>query len=162
MSKTDDSTAAELRRAFSDFPTGVVLLAAQVSGHPVGLLATSFTSVSLDPPLVQVAMANTSTSWPALDSAEHLGISVLTEHHIELAGLLSRPPTERFDGIPLEGVGCGALALEGASAVFTVKRHSIFDAGDHSIVVLRIVGFCRARAEAPVVFHHSRFRRLAP
>ena len=63
------------------FPTGVVAVASRVDGGLVGLAASSFTSVSLDPPLVSFSVATTSRTWPTLRRAAHLGLTVLAEHH---------------------------------------------------------------------------------
>ena len=75
---------ADLRRVFGAFPTGVTAIAAFVDGTPVGLAASSFTSVSLDPPLASVCIAKTSTTWPVLRRAERLGVSYFTaRNHVE-------------------------------------------------------------------------------
>jgi flavin reductase (DIM6/NTAB) family NADH-FMN oxidoreductase RutF len=66
----------QLRRVFGSFPSGVAAVAALVAGEPVGIAASSFTSVSLDPPLVSVCIAHTSTTWPVLRTASRLGVSI--------------------------------------------------------------------------------------
>ena len=76
-----DLDPAQLRQAFGIFPSGVVAVAAEVDGRLVGLAASSFTSVSLDPPLVSFSIANTSKTWPDLRRASHLGVTVLAHHH---------------------------------------------------------------------------------
>src|SRR3982751_2763849 len=83
-----------LRKAFGIFPSGVVAVAAQVDGVLVGLAASSFTSVSLDPPLVSFSIANTSKTWPDLRRAKHLGVTILADRHAtvarQLAGAVDR------------------------------------------------------------------------
>lgn len=100
-----DLDAARLRKAFGIFPTGVVAVAAEVDGELIGLAASSFTSVSLDPPLVSVSIANGSKTWPDLRRAGHLGVTVLADHQARCAAswpvrwnsastvCRSRPPT---------------------------------------------------------------------
>ena len=68
-----------LRHVFGAFPSGVAAVAALVGGVPVGIAASSFTSVSLDPPLVSLCVAHTSTTWPLLRGADRLGVSILGE-----------------------------------------------------------------------------------
>ena len=85
-----DLDPAQLRQAFGIFPSGVVAVAAEVDGQLVGLAASSFTSVSLDPPLVSFSIANTSKTWPDLRRASHLGVTVLAHHHGHI--------TQRFAG----------------------------------------------------------------
>jgi len=73
----------------------VVAVAALIDGSPVGLAASSFTSVSLDPPLVSISIANTSKTWPPLRCAARLGVTVLAAHRAELAHRLAGPPDAR-------------------------------------------------------------------
>ena len=80
-----DLDPKRLREAFGIFPSGVVAVAAEVDGKPVGLAASSFTSVSLDPPLVSFSIANTSKTWPDLRRAPHLGVSILAGLNVTLA-----------------------------------------------------------------------------
>jgi flavin reductase (DIM6/NTAB) family NADH-FMN oxidoreductase RutF len=75
-----DLEPTRLRKAFGVFPTGVVAVAAEVDGRLVGLAASSFTSVSRDPPLVSFSIANVSRTWPDLRRAVHLGVTVLADH----------------------------------------------------------------------------------
>src|SRR5689334_21946313 len=74
----DDAT---LRRVFGCFPSGVIAVCASVDGEPLGMAASSFTTVSVAPPLVSICVQNSSTTWPRLRRRERLGISVLAEHH---------------------------------------------------------------------------------
>ena len=89
-----------LRSAFGAFPSGVVAVAAQVRGHLTGIAASSFTSVSLDPPLVSFSVATTSNTWPLLREAGHLGVSVLADHHDAVCRQLAGPTEQRFTGLP--------------------------------------------------------------
>src|ERR1022692_1335299 len=149
----------ELRRVFAAYPTGVAAIAALVEGFPAGIAASSFVSVSLDPPLVSVCVAHTSTTWPALRSAKRLGISVLGAHQ-ELAGRrLGTRGAERFAALSWRGTGEGAVILCGASAWLdcSIERH--ITAGDHDIVLLRVHDLA-ASDMPPLVFHGSTFRQL--
>src|SRR5262245_15268705 len=87
---------ARLRRAFGIFPSGVVAVAAAVDGVLTGLAASSFTSVSLEPPLVSFSVANASKTWPDLRRATRLGVTVLAGHHGGLARQLAGPVAGRF------------------------------------------------------------------
>lgn len=81
LTTNQDLDPVALRRAFGSFPTGVVALAAEVADRPLGLAAGSFTSVSLDPPLVSISLAAGSRTWPTLRAASRLGVTVLADHH---------------------------------------------------------------------------------
>ena len=78
----NDLSPTSLREAFGHFPSGVIAIAAEVDGVRVGLAASTFVPVSLDPPLVSFCVQNTSETWPKLRSLSHLGISVLGESRV--------------------------------------------------------------------------------
>ena len=98
MSSTDLSPAS-LREAFGHFPAGVIAIAAEVDGVRVGLAASTFVPVSLDPPLVSFCVQNTSTTWPKLKDLPVLGISVLGEAHDAAARTLAAKTGDRFAGL---------------------------------------------------------------
>jgi flavin reductase (DIM6/NTAB) family NADH-FMN oxidoreductase RutF len=91
-----DLDPRRLRRALGIFPSGVVAVAAQVDGALTGLAASSFTSVSLDPPLVSFSIANASRTWPGLRRAAHRGVTIPADRHSSLARQLAGPPQSRF------------------------------------------------------------------
>ncbi len=156
-----EPTAQVMRRVTGAFPTGISLVAAVVDGHPVGLLANSFTSVSLDPPLVSVNVALTSTTWPALRNATRWGISILSADHVDKVKMLSRPSAERFTDIDWYETGDGAVLLTGSSATFQVSLETEVDAGDHILALLRVHGLHRDADANPLVFYSSQLRQLA-
>ncbi|GAA4813281.1 flavin reductase family protein [Nocardioides caeni] len=153
-----------LRRALGVFPSGVVAVGAEVDGELVGLAASSFTSVSLDPPLVSFSIARTSKTWPDLRRAGHLGLTVLAESHGGVCRQLAGPVGQRFDGVPLVVTDEGAVLLEEGLARFDCSLHREVEAGDHVIVLLRVHEVTDDSGEdapgAPLVFHRSGFGRL--
>lgn len=149
-----------LRRVFGNFPTGVTAVAALVEGEPVGLAVSSFTSVSLDPPMVLVCVAHTSTTWPALSKAPRLGVSVLAADHEQACKQLSARSGGRFDGLTWRADDDGAVFLRGAGAWFDTSIEHVFSAGDHDIVVLAVHDLDGDHAIAPLVFHASKLHRL--
>jgi flavin reductase (DIM6/NTAB) family NADH-FMN oxidoreductase RutF len=151
-----------LREVFGIFPSGVVAVAALVDGAPVGLAASSFTSVSLDPPLVSFSIANASKTWPDLRRAAHLGITILADHHSTAARQLAGAVGQRFDGLPVTATADGAVTLDDGLAAFDTTIYSEVLAGDHTIVLLRLhaVRHAGLADPSPLVFHRSRFGRL--
>lgn len=161
-----DLDPAALRQAFGVFPSGVVAVAARVEGRLVGLAASSFTSVSLDPPLVQFSIANTSQTWPDLRRARHLGVTVLAEHQGPVCRQLAGAVDERFDDVAVAVTDEDAVTLEDGLAAFDCSVYREVEAGDHTIVLLRLhavqhVDPRAADAGQPLVFHRSGFGRLA-
>ncbi len=98
MGNTELSPAA-LRDAFGHFPSGVIAVAAEVDGSRVGLAASTFVPVSLDPPLVSFCVQNTSETWPRLEKLPALGISLLHEGHDSAARTLAAKTGDRFAGL---------------------------------------------------------------
>ena len=149
-----------LRDAFGVFPSGVVAVAAEIDGRLTGLAASSFTSVSLDPPLVSFSVAKTSKTWPDLRRAAHLGLTVLAEHHAEVCRQLAGPVDERFDGVALSASDDGAVTLDEGLAQFDCTIYQEVEAGDHVLVLLRLHAVEHSVGQ-PLVFHRSGFGRLA-
>lgn len=148
-----------LRQVAATFPTGVTVVAGLVDGAPTGLAANSFVSVSLNPPLVSVCVAHTSTTWPALRRAGHLGVSVLGAHQEHAGRQLSKRGVDRFAALAWRSGPEGAVLLDGATAWLEVSIDREIPAGDHDIVLLRVHDL-DADEVAPLVFHGSRFRTL--
>lgn len=161
LATNQDLDPQRLRQAFGVFPSGVVAVAAEVDGGLVGLAASSFTSVSLDPPLVSFSVANTSKTWPDLRRADHLGLTVLADHHGAVCRQLAGAPEQRFDGLPLSRTETGAVTLDDGLARFDCSIHREVEAGDHTIVLLELHGVEHADGTQPLVFHRSAFTRLS-
>lgn len=149
-----------LRDAFSMFPTGVVAVAAHVDGTLVGMAMSSFTSVSLDPPLVSFSVAESSKTWPVLRRSPNLGVTILAEDHGELSRQLSGPAEDRFEGVAVHISNGGAVTLDEGIAQFDCTIYEEVRAGDHIIVLLRLHGLSTHHGQ-PLVFHRSGFGRLA-
>lgn len=160
MIKQSDIDAHLLREAFGHFPSGVIAICAVVGGERLGLAASTFVPVSLDPPLVAFCVQNTSTTWPKLRSAAQLGISVLGEAHDTAARVLAAKTGDRFAGLATETADDGAVFIEGTSVWLNTSIAQELPAGDHAIVVLRVDGLTTRSESFPIVFHRSAFRRL--
>lgn len=158
---TDRLDEAALRRAFGCFPSGVVAVCAVVDGVPVGMAASSFTCVSLDPPLVSICIQHSSTTWPRLRERTYLGVSVLAEQHDEACIALSRKDGDRFVGIGWTELPGGGVVVTGATARMECRLRDELAAGDHLIAVLEIRSLTADPHLPPLIFHGSRFRRLA-
>ena len=161
LTTNQDLDAAALREAFGVFPSGVVAVAAIVDGEPVGLAASSFTSVSLDPALVSFSIASTSKTWPALRRCDHVGVTILREDHGDVCRQLAGPVDQRFDGLTCSVTDQGALTLDDGVAQFDCTIHEEVEAGDHVIVLLQLHAVTHAAKSMPLIFHRSGFGRLS-
>jgi flavin reductase (DIM6/NTAB) family NADH-FMN oxidoreductase RutF len=152
--------AEVLRHAFAAYPSGVAAIAGLVDGVPVGLAASSFTSVSLDPPLVAVCIARTSTTWPILRLATRIGVSVLAEGQGNAARALAARTDDRFAELAWHADPDGAVLLDHCTLWLTCTLESELPAGDHEIALLRITELQVFPDIAPLIFHGSSFRQL--
>jgi flavin reductase (DIM6/NTAB) family NADH-FMN oxidoreductase RutF/pimeloyl-ACP methyl ester carboxylesterase len=150
-----------LRDALGCFATGVTIVTARAAdGTPIGLTANSFTSVSLDPPLLLVCIANSAGSAPALREASHFAVNVLQIGQQPASNRFAGKGEDRFGQTPWE---CGLEempVLTGALGNFECRQSAVHDAGDHFILVGEVL---RARFEArrdPLLYFRGKYRRL--
>ncbi|MBF4621167.1 flavin reductase family protein [Clavibacter sp. VKM Ac-2542] len=151
-----------LRQAFSHFPCGVAALAAEVDGQREGMVVSSFSvGVSMDPPLVMFAIQNSSTTWPVLQGAGRIGVSVMGETHDGHARqLASRDKARRFTGVDVETSETGAVFLHGSPLWLECSVFREIPAGDHHVVLLEVRALHNDETIEPLVFHGSTFRHL--
>jgi flavin reductase (DIM6/NTAB) family NADH-FMN oxidoreductase RutF len=117
--------------------------------------------VSVDPPLVSVCIQHTSTTWPQLRERPRLGLSVLAEGQDEICARLASRTGDRFAGMDWVTSDDGSIFVDGATLWLDCTVHDELPCGDHDIVLLRINGLSAVPDAPPLVFHASRFRRLA-
>lgn len=154
------------QRAFRDalgcFTTGVAVVTAVAEGAPpIGITVNSFTSVSLDPPLVLICLARSAQSFDAFTEAEHFAISILAEDQQDLSVRFSRRDLDdRWAGVATERWDSGAPILTGALAAFECAREAEFDGGDHVILVGRVLRLA-SQAGRPLLYARGRYAALA-
>jgi flavin reductase (DIM6/NTAB) family NADH-FMN oxidoreductase RutF len=151
-----------LRRAFGHYPSGVAAIAATVDDEDQVFVASSFTvGVSMEPPLVLFAAQHTSESWPRLRASSTLGVSILAAEQSGLCRqLASKDRRSRWQGVEIDRLPSGALALPGSSGWMECRIYSEQTAGDHDVVVLEVLTLHVEPEVDPLVWHGSRFRTL--
>ena len=149
-----------LRDAFGGFATGVTIVTCRTpEGGRTGLTANSFTSVSLDPPLLLFCPANNASALPALRATGRFAINVLDTDSQAVADRFAQKGIDRFadadwdewDGLPV---------LQGAKAAFTCVLHAEHDGGDHRIIVGRVTRLDHAPSRESLLYLHGRYRRM--
>ncbi|MEU6712671.1 flavin reductase family protein [Nonomuraea sp. NPDC046802] len=142
------------RQVLGRFATGVVAITAldPVDGRPCGLAANSFTSVSLNPPLVAFCVAHTSTSWPKVRGAKVITVNVLAEHQQPVCAQMAAKGGDKFAGLGWTGSPGGNPVLEGALAWIDCAVEAEHPAGDHKIVVARVLQLDTHAEGGPLVF----------
>lgn len=151
---------ATLRAAFSHFPSGVIAVAAEADGERLGMAASTFVPVSLEPALVSFCVQNSSATWPKLERLPALGISVLAERHHDAVRTLAAKTGDRFAGLETVSAASGAVFVKDTCVWLESAVEQLVQAGDHTIVILRVREVTVHGDAAPIVFHRSEFRRL--
>jgi flavin reductase (DIM6/NTAB) family NADH-FMN oxidoreductase RutF len=155
------SDARTLRDAMGCFATGVTIITAHASdGRPVGLTANSFTSVSLDPPLLLVCIANNSGSAEVLRGIDDFAVNVLQIGQQPVSNLFAGKSEDRFAGTRWEVGEYGAPILPSSLGIFECKRDALHEAGDHFILVGRVEKASFEPRRDPLLYFRGKYRRL--
>ncbi|MFD0019911.1 flavin reductase family protein [Streptomyces sp. NPDC058382] len=149
------------RHVLGHVPTSVCVVTATTSSGPVGVTVGSFTSVSLDPPLVVFYAGAGSASARSIVGAGHFGVNVLAEDQQEVCSAFARRASDRFATGDWEFAAHTAPRLGGAAAWIVCDIEGSFPAGDHMAVVGRVRGLTAARGpRKPLIFHRGQLARL--
>lgn len=152
-----NANRTEFRRALGAFATGVTIVTTlNDAGEPVGVTASSFNSVSLDPPLVLWSLAKKSLSREAFCSSGHFAIHVLADTQEDLSNRFAVSGGDKFGGTVWSKGTLGSPVLANHAAVFECKTLHLYEGGDHLIMVGEVVAF-EAREHAPLLFHSGRY-----
>lgn len=153
---------AQFRQALSQFATGVTVITTRLAdGSFRGLTASSFNSVSLDPPLVLWSLGEGANSLPVFSGNSHYVINVLAADQAALAQRFSRRSDNPFAGVEYELSRTGQPILKGVSAWFECHNRSRYPEGDHVIFVGEVEE-CAVHPQASLIFHGGRFGSTVP
>ena len=134
--------ARALRNAFGAFPTGVTVVTTHdPDGQPIGFTANSFTSVSLDPPLLLVCLAKTSRNFAVMTQAPGFAVNILSETQKDVSNTFARPVEDRFAAVRWENGPHGAPVFDSVAAWFDCSMEQVIEAGDHVILMGRVQAF---------------------
>ena len=154
------SDARHLRNALGTFATGVTIVTTHVDGVDVGLTANSFSSVSLEPPLVLWSLAKRASSLPAFMQAGYFAVHVLASDQEHLSQLFATRGADRFAGLEVERGEASVPLLPGCAARFLCRSTFQYEGGDHIIFVGEVVEFEHA-SRPPLLFHGGRYALAA-
>lgn len=159
--KIQPADARSVRHAFSHFPSGVAVLAAESDGVKHAIVASSFmVGVSLEPTLVAVAVQRSSETWAFLKDAPWLGVSIIGRGQGELTRKLAgKDRAARFEQVAADTRANGAIFLDDAALWLECSIHRVDDAGDHWLAMLE-VSQLGVGVDEPLVWHGSTFREL--
>ena len=154
---TNSFTQRQLRDAFGEFATGVtVVTAVRPDGEPVGVTANSFSSVSLEPPLLLWCLANTSSGVAAFAVGAHFAVHVLSREQRELALHFARRTADKFEVDLHWRTNPHPPHLDGALCRFDCRVHAVHPGGDHQVIIGEVLSLTRG-AGHPLAFHAGHF-----
>lgn len=155
--------AIRFRSVLGRFATGVVAVTAidPATGEPTGLAANSFTSVSLNPPLVAFCVAHTSTTWPKIRAADRYCINILADHQREICLQLATKGAAKFAGLTWAKSPAGQPVIDGAIAWLECSAQAEHLAGDHVIVVCQVHHLDTHHDTGPLLFYRGGYGRFA-
>lgn len=150
------------RSVMGCFPTGVTVVTVRgADGAKVGVTASSFNTVSMDPPLILWSLSLRAPSLASFRAAEHFAVNVLADGQDALAQQFARPAEDKFAGIATLTGLTGAPLIEGALAHIECRVAERYAGGDHEIMLGEVVALSQGAGE-PLVFRGGRFCRIAP
>jgi 3-hydroxy-9,10-secoandrosta-1,3,5(10)-triene-9,17-dione monooxygenase reductase component len=150
------------RDVMGHFATGVTIVTAMEGGEPIGLAVNSFTSVSLDPPLVLFCAANTSTTWPRIQRGRRFAVNVIGEGQEELSRLFALKGADRFAQIRWHAGVSGSPVFDDAIAYVDCETDAEYPGGDHTIVLARVLDFGMTEGARPLIFFRGAYSRMHP
>ena len=163
----DDPDAVARARQFRDvlgrFASGVTVVTAVSNGEPVGMTCQSFSSVSLDPPLVLFVPARTSRAWPVMQRVGKFCVNFLAADQADLSNTMASRGTDKFAGVPWTPTAkTGSPLLDGALGFVDCAIHAVHEAGDHYVVIGRVLELGEGHDHDPLLFFQGQYRSTDP
>ncbi len=149
-----------MRDVLGHFASGVTVVTAQGEDGPIGFTCQSFSSLSLDPPLVAIAPARTSRTWPRLRALGRFCVNVLAEDQTELSLTFARSGADKFAGVPWRPSRLGQPVLEDVVAWIDCELWAEYDGGDHTLVAARVLDLDADPGRRPLLFHRGAYGLL--
>ena len=150
---------ARFREVLGHFATGVTIVTACEDGEPVGFSCQAFAALSLDPPMVILAPAKSSTSWPRIAEAGAFAVNILAEHQEAICLNFAVSGGDKFDGVAWTAGTTGAPLIKGSLATIECTLGAIYEGGDHELVTGHVVAM-EVGSGSPLLFYRSGFGRF--
>ncbi|MGK5114927.1 MULTISPECIES: flavin reductase family protein [unclassified Geodermatophilus] len=146
-----------MRDVLGHFASGVTVVTAIADDGPIGFTCQSFSSLSLDPPLVVFAPARTSSTWPRLRDIGRFCVNVLAEDQTEVSGAFARSGTDKFAGVHWRASRRGQPVLDDVVAWIDCELWAEYDGGDHTLVAARVLDLGADGQRRPLLFHRGTY-----
>jgi flavin reductase (DIM6/NTAB) family NADH-FMN oxidoreductase RutF len=161
MHQLDPQTIADFRQTLGNFATGITIITCLGPKGPVGITVNSFTSVSLEPPLILFCLGKSSKSYAAVSTAQYFNVNILSEEQESLSRHFSGAQAADWSEITcLKGPDDKPPLLAGCLAWLQCRRESVYQGGDHDILLGRVEALGQRRGAKPLLYFHGRYRSL--
>jgi 3-hydroxy-9,10-secoandrosta-1,3,5(10)-triene-9,17-dione monooxygenase reductase component len=151
---------AHFRTVLGHFCSGITIITGIDAGEPIGLTCQSFTSLSLDPPLVGFAPAKSSSSWPRIEPSGAFCVNVLSDDQEDLCRVFATKGADKFRGVGWRPGETGSPIIHDSLAWIDCRIDIVHDAGDHTIVVGRVVDLNASHKDKPLLFYRGGYGRF--
>ena len=150
----------EYRKALGQFVTGVTIVTTcEIDGTPRGFTANSFTSVSLDPPLILICIGDFNESSELFKKSKHFAVNILNENQMDISNLFSSPTSKRFEKTQWIKGDLGSPIIKGSLAWFECKNHDQIRSGDHIILIGNVKSF-KKKSGRPLGYYSGNYISL--
>lgn len=154
-----EANSRKFRDVLGRFCTGVTVVTSMSNGEPVGMTCQSFSSVSLDPPLVLFCPAKSSRAWPQMQRAGYFCVNLLSHDQLDLSNGFAAKGTDKFAGVSWRPSATGAPLLDGVLGWVDCTVYAVHEAGDHYVVIGRVMDLGVEDAPHPLLFYRGRYAR---
>ncbi len=157
----EDIDVDSFKELLAHYPSGVTIVTTtDAEGVPYGFTASSFCSVSLDPPLVSVCLARSARCYPVFATCDEFAVNFLQPHHADLAMTFARKRDDKFAHASFRQTDSRTVILEDALGVLECRVYNRFEAGDHTLLIGRVQAAGMSAGE-PLVLYNRAFHRIA-
>jgi len=151
----------EFRNALGAFATGVTIVTTMTEeGTPIGLTANSFSSVSLDPPMVLFCLDRRSYSFAHFQKSTHFAVNVLSAEQQEISNHFAKASEDKWNDVSYDFCGVGCPSFANSLAIFECSTRDIHEAGDHIIIVGEVENFTHRTDGDPLLYYGGKYGRL--
>jgi 3-hydroxy-9,10-secoandrosta-1,3,5(10)-triene-9,17-dione monooxygenase reductase component len=162
MTRVSTIIPQHMRTALGNFCSGITVVTAMDHDQPVGFTCQSFSSLSLDPPLVSFNPARTSTTWPKIRAGGVFAINVLSSDQVAISSAFAQRGADKFRGVKWEAGPLGAPLIHGVLAWAECKLWAEYDGGDHTIVAAEVLNLKASSTAGPLLFYQGEYHLLNP
>jgi len=153
---------AVFRQVLGNYPTGVaVITSADSDGNPLGMVVGTFTSVSLDPPLVGFLPDKRSSTWPMIEASGHFCVNVFASDQLAQCKQLARSGPDKFAEVAHSRSSHGLPVVDDAMVVIECRLHKVVEAGDHWFVLGEVMELEARRDADPMLFFRGKYGGFA-